>query len=56
MSSADAAARMLDRTDPVAAIAETAERCRNWGRWGPNDVHGTLNFPSPTTSGPPPGG
>ncbi len=35
---------MLDRTDPVAAIAETAERCRNWGRWGPNDVHGTLNF------------
>ncbi len=35
---------MLDRSDPAAAIAETAERCRNWGRWGPHDVHGTLNF------------
>lgn len=34
----------LDRTDPAGAIAEAAERCRNWGRWGPDDVHGTLNF------------
>jgi kynurenine formamidase len=34
----------IDRSDPLAAIAEAAERCRNWGRWGPEDVHGTLNF------------
>ena len=33
-----------DRTDPGAAIAEAAETYRNWGRWGGDDVHGTLNF------------
>jgi kynurenine formamidase len=26
------------------AIAEAAERVTNWGRWGPDDVFGTLNF------------
>jgi kynurenine formamidase len=26
------------------AIAEAAERYRNWGRWGPDDVLGTVNF------------
>lgn len=30
--------------DVVAAIREAAERCRNWGRWGDDDVLGTLNF------------
>jgi kynurenine formamidase len=28
-------------------LRATAERCKNWGRWGPNDEAGTLNFVSP---------
>ncbi|WP_202125409.1 cyclase family protein [Actinomadura physcomitrii] len=35
---------MLDRTDPEAAIAEAAARYSNWGRWGDDDVLGTVNF------------
>ncbi len=27
----------------TATIREAAERCRNWGRWGDDDVLGTLN-------------
>jgi kynurenine formamidase len=34
----------LDRSDPEGAIAAAAKRVSNWGRWGPDDVHGTLNF------------
>src|SRR4051795_6081804 len=34
----------LDRSDPESAIAEAAKRCSNWGRWGADDVLGTLNF------------
>jgi kynurenine formamidase len=34
----------LDPTDPESAIAAAAKRCSNWGRWGADDVHGTLNF------------
>jgi len=34
----------LDRANPEAAIAAAAKRCSNWGRWGPDDVHGTMNF------------
>ncbi|MCK9897228.1 cyclase family protein [Frankia sp. AgB32] len=34
----------LDRTDPESAIAATAKRVSNWGRWGPDDVRGTMNF------------
>jgi kynurenine formamidase len=34
----------LDRTDPEGAIAAAAKRVSNWGRWGADDVHGTLNF------------
>ena len=34
----------LDRTDPEGAIATAAKRCSNWGRWGAEDVLGTLNF------------
>lgn len=41
---APAAAVALDRTDPESAIAAAARRCSNWGRWGHDDVHGTLNF------------
>jgi kynurenine formamidase len=33
----------LDRTDPEAAIAAAARACSNWGRWGPDDVLGTVN-------------
>jgi kynurenine formamidase len=33
----------MDRTDPEGAIAEAAKRCSNWGRWGADDVLGTLN-------------
>ena len=34
----------LDRTDPDRHVAEAAEAFRNWGRWGDDDVLGTLNF------------
>jgi kynurenine formamidase len=34
----------MDRTDPEGAVAAAAKRCSNWGRWGPADVLGTLNF------------
>ncbi|WP_030442340.1 cyclase family protein [Actinoplanes subtropicus] len=34
----------LDRTDPEGAIAAAAKRNSNWGRWGPDDVRGTMNF------------
>jgi kynurenine formamidase len=34
----------LDRTDPEGAIAATAARVSNWGRWGDDDVLGTLNL------------
>ncbi|WGW11889.1 cyclase family protein [Saxibacter everestensis] len=34
----------MDRTAPAQEIARTAEQCRNWGRWGDDDVLGTLNF------------
>ncbi|MDL4816246.1 cyclase family protein [Actinomadura opuntiae] len=35
---------MLDRTDPEGAIAEAAAKYSNWGRWGDDDVLGTVNF------------
>jgi kynurenine formamidase len=34
----------IDCTDPEGAIAAAAKRCSNWGRWGTDDVLGTLNF------------
>ena len=34
----------VDPRDPESAIAAAAKRCSNWGRWGADDVHGTLNF------------
>jgi kynurenine formamidase len=36
--------RGIDRTDAEGAIAAAAKRCSNWGRWGGEDVLGTLNF------------
>jgi len=34
----------LNRADPAGAVAQAAKRCSNWGRWGADDVLGTLNF------------
>ena len=31
----------------MAELRETAEECKNWGRWGPDDQAGTLNFIAP---------
>jgi kynurenine formamidase len=33
-----------DRAKPREAIAAAADRYSNWGRWGADDVHGTVNF------------
>jgi kynurenine formamidase len=34
----------LDRSDPEGAVAAAAKRNSNWGRWGPDDVRGTMNY------------
>lgn len=34
----------MNRSDPEGAIAEAAKSYSNWGRWGEEDVLGTLNF------------
>jgi kynurenine formamidase len=34
----------LDPSDPEGAIAATVARVSNWGRWGEDDVLGTMNF------------
>lgn len=34
---------VIDPSDPAGSIAAAAARCSNWGRWGADDVHGTLN-------------
>jgi kynurenine formamidase len=34
----------LDRTDPEGEIARAAQACSNAGRWGVDDVLGTMNF------------
>lgn len=34
----------FDPAKPADAIATTAARVSNWGRWGADDVRGTLNF------------
>jgi kynurenine formamidase len=36
--------RFLDRANPEAEIAAAARACSNWGRWGADDVLGTVNF------------
>jgi kynurenine formamidase len=36
------------RGRPVAdVIRDTGARCRNWGKWGPEDERGTLNYITP---------
>lgn len=37
----------IDRRDPEGEIRARAEAFRNWGRWGADDVLGTLNFIEP---------
>ena len=39
----------LDRTDALGEVVVRAEAYRNWGRWGEDDVLGTLNFIDETT-------
>jgi kynurenine formamidase len=34
----------LDGTDPEGAIAAAAAQVSNWGRWGEDDVRGTMNY------------
>ena len=34
----------LDRSDPAAEVARSAEAHRNWGRWGEDDRIGTANL------------
>ncbi|KHL09983.1 putative cyclase [Mumia flava] len=34
----------LDPTDPEGAIKATVDRVSNWGRWGDDDVRGTMNY------------
>ncbi|ROO88046.1 putative cyclase [Actinocorallia herbida] len=34
----------MDRADPEGAIAAAAVACSNWGRWGEDDVLGTVNY------------
>lgn len=34
----------MDRSNAMASIEVMAEKCRNWGRWGEDDVLGTLNY------------
>lgn len=34
----------LDRSDPEGAIADVVHKVSNWGRWGDDDVRGTLNY------------
>lgn len=34
----------LDPANPEDAINAMAQACRNWGRWGEDDVLGTLNY------------
>jgi kynurenine formamidase len=36
-----------EQTNPEQAIAEAAGKYSNWGRWGEDDVRGTLNFLTP---------
>ena len=39
-----ASPELLDRSDPEAEIARAARAYSNWGRWGADDVLGTVNF------------
>ena len=36
-------AKMFD----IKHLRATAEKCKNWGKWGPDDEAGTLNYVQP---------
>ena len=38
------ASPVIRRDDPLGSIRAMAEAHNNWGRWGSDDVLGTLNF------------
>ena len=42
------AAQKVTRDD----LREAAEKYKNWGKWGPDDEIGTLNYTCPKTSSP----
>ena len=31
----------------IKHLRATAEKCKNWGKWGPDDQVGTLNYITP---------
>ena len=31
----------------IAHLRATADKCKNWGKWGPDDQAGTLNYVTP---------
>ncbi len=39
--------RYDEKTFDIAHLRATAEKCRNWGKWGPDDEAGTLNYITP---------
>jgi len=39
--------RYNEKMFDLAHLRATAEKCKNWGRWGPDDEAGTLNFIKP---------
>ena len=39
--------RHTDGTLDMKLLRETAEKCKNWGKWGPEDEAGTLNYIEP---------
>jgi kynurenine formamidase len=41
--------RYDEKSFDIASLRAMAERCSNWGRWGPDDEIGTLNFVTPAT-------
>ena len=43
-------ARKITRQD----LRDAAEKYKNWGKWGPDDEIGTLNYTRRRTSSPPP--
>nr|WP_218680748.1 cyclase family protein [Rhodococcus qingshengii] len=44
MTVSSATSGELDRSDPETEIAKSVRRNSNWGRWGDDDVRGTMNY------------
>ena len=39
--------RYNEKKFTIAHLRATAEKCKNWGKWGPDDQIGTLNYVTP---------